>query len=113
MNGYCLNDKYCQYKTDSGYCGCTAGCVLDNSSVMIEAPNTPSWSMTKVVDISTDSIEAIADAVAKKLRGEIGGIVRCKDCKSFRKDESTTYCAPMGLEMQPDDYCSYAERKEE
>ena len=39
-------------------------------------------------------------------------IVRCKDCKSFRKDEKTTYCAPMGLEMQPDDYCSYGERKE-
>lgn len=39
-------------------------------------------------------------------------VVRCKDCKSFRKDDKTTYCAPMGLEMQPDDYCSYGERKE-
>lgn len=69
MNGYCLSDKYCQYKSDTGYCGYTAGCVRDNS-VTIKVPTTPSWPITRVVDISTDSIEAIANAVVKKLRGE-------------------------------------------
>lgn len=31
------------------------------------------WKITKVVDISTDSIEAIADAVVRRLRGEQDG----------------------------------------
>ena len=43
---------------------------------------------------------------------EYAPIVRCKDCISFRTDEEgITYCAPMGLEMQPNDFCSYGERK--
>ena len=69
MNGYCISDKYCKYKSDTGYCGFTGGCVFENS-ITVKVPTTPSWSITQVVDISTDSIEAIADAVVKKLRGE-------------------------------------------
>lgn len=69
MNGYCISDKYCQYKSDTGYCGYTGGCVLDNY-ITVKAPTTPRWTITQVVDISTDSIEAIADAVIKKLRDE-------------------------------------------
>lgn len=72
MNGYCISDKYCKYKSDTGYCGFTGGCVLENS-ITVKVPTTPSWSITQVVDISTDSIEAIADAVVKKLRGEDNG----------------------------------------
>ena len=39
-------------------------------------------------------------------------IIRCKDCISFRTDEGgITYCASMGVEMHPEDFCSYGERK--
>ena len=71
MNGYCINDKYCQYKSDTGYCGYTAGCVQENTAT-VKVPTKQSWHISQVVDISTDSIEVIADAVVKKLRGETG-----------------------------------------
>lgn len=68
MNGYCISDKYCMYKTDTGYCGYTSsGCVLDNS-ITVEIPTTPSYTITRVVDISTESINKIAEAVVEKMR---------------------------------------------
>lgn len=69
MTGYCISDKYCQYKSDTGYCGYTGGCVLDNTAC-VDIPTERSWSVVREVDLSTDSIEAIADAVVRKLRGE-------------------------------------------
>lgn len=37
-------------------------------------------------------------------------VVRCKNCACFRTDEKNiTYCASMGVEMQPNDFCSYGE----
>lgn len=68
MIGYCVSDKYCQYKSDTGYCGYTGGCVQENTTIKV--PTEQRWSISQTVDISTDSIEAIADAVVKKLRGE-------------------------------------------
>lgn len=39
-------------------------------------------------------------------------IVRCKDCVCFRADEKNiTYCASMGVQMEPEDFCSYGEKK--
>ena len=67
MNGYCISDSYCQYKSDTGYCGYSAGCVKEVGTV-----KTISMSPSKivhVVDISEDSINAIADAVVERLRG--------------------------------------------
>lgn len=69
MTGYCISDKYCQYKSDTGYCGYTGGCVLDNTAI-VDIPTERNWSVVREVDLSTDSIEAIADAVVRKLRGE-------------------------------------------
>ncbi|MBR3280124.1 MAG: hypothetical protein IKG01_14665 [Lachnospiraceae bacterium] len=69
MTGYCITDKYCNYKSDTGYCGYTGGCVLENTATVI-IPNKQSCHISQVVDISPDSIEAIADAVVRKLRGE-------------------------------------------
>lgn len=69
MNAYCISEKYCRYKSDTGYCSYTGGCVLENTAT-VDIPTKKSSSITQIVDISTDSIEAIADAVAKKLRGE-------------------------------------------
>ena len=43
-------------------------------------------------------------------------VVRCQDCKSFRRNnENDPYCADRrGLsDPKPDDYCSYGERREE
>lgn len=43
-------------------------------------------------------------------------VVRCKDCKNFRRnDENDPYCADRrGLsDPEPDDFCSYGERREE
>lgn len=72
MTGYCISDKYCRYKSDTGYCGYTGGCVLGvlDNTARVDIPTERSWPVTHVVDISTDSIEAIADAVVRKLRGE-------------------------------------------
>ena len=69
MNGYCLSDKYCQYKSDTGYCGYTAGCVLDNVAT-IKVPKTEKHIIVQMVDISPDSINAIVDAVVRRLKGE-------------------------------------------
>lgn len=43
-------------------------------------------------------------------------VVRCKDCVSFHYsgmggDNGILYCAK-GIEMQPTDFCSYGERKD-
>ena len=41
-------------------------------------------------------------------------VIRCKKCVCFRTDEKgITYCASMGVEMQPNDFCSYGEVKNE
>lgn len=69
MMGYCISDKYCRYKSDTGYCGYTGDCVFDNT-VTIDIPTERNWPLTRRVDISIESIEAIADAVVRKLRGE-------------------------------------------
>ena len=72
MTGYCMRGMDCKYKSDTGYCGYTGGCVLDNTAT-VDIPTEPNWSVVREVDISTDSIEAIADAVVRKLRGEQDG----------------------------------------
>ena len=41
-----------------------------------------------------------------------GVLIRCKDCVCFRTDEKgITYCASMGVQMKPEDFCSYGERR--
>ena len=40
-------------------------------------------------------------------------VVRCKDCRHFRKIvDMITYCAISGAQIWDDDYCSYGEREE-
>lgn len=69
MTGYCISDKYCNYKSDTGYCGYTGDCVLEKTAT-VKIPTKQNWYISQVVDISTESVEAIADAVVRKLRGE-------------------------------------------
>lgn len=50
----------------------------------------------------------------------VGELVRCKDCKFSVKDEYNIYhgseisnrCIAMGAVVSPDDYCSWAERRD-
>lgn len=43
-------------------------------------------------------------------------VVRCKDCKYFNKaapnDKGFCICPASNMEIVPDDFCSYGERKE-
>lgn len=56
------------------------------------------------------------DAGYKAAKDEI---VRCKDCKDYRKnpyglsDDMICMCWSDFLPTEPDDFCSYGERKEE
>lgn len=69
MNGYCISGQYCRYKSDTGYCGYSGGCVLDNVAT-VKIPKTEKSHVAQLVDISPDSINEIANAVVKKLNGE-------------------------------------------
>lgn len=43
-------------------------------------------------------------------------LIRCKDCKHYEQWTNRKICMPLGSyygNTQPNDYCSYAERKEE
>ncbi len=41
-------------------------------------------------------------------------IIRCKDCREFRRyiDTDITFCDRTEVEVKDDDFCSYGERKE-
>ena len=47
-------------------------------------------------------------------------VVRCKDCKYYNERNEdcdhpalwVEYCSDFGLDMKPDDFCSYGERRE-
>lgn len=70
MTGYCISDQYCRYKSDTGYCGyTTGGCVRDNAKTITLPINDLNHQVRQEVYITTESIEAIAEAVVKKLKG--------------------------------------------
>ena len=68
MRAFCISDHPCSYKTDTGYCGHTgSGCALYDTET-VKAQQTPTYRIAQLVDISPESIEEIANAVAEKLR---------------------------------------------
>ena len=71
MNGYCISDKYCRYKSDTGYCSYTAGCIKETRTINLKyaAP----IQVVEVVDISEESINAIANAVVSRLKDKQDG----------------------------------------
>lgn len=72
MRSYCLGDRPCSYRSDTGYCVYTGnGCGLDDCTATVKVPDTPAYRLTQLVDISPESVENIADAVAEKLRKEV------------------------------------------
>lgn len=53
----------------------------------------------------------VDSALLKKYASAQPEIIRCKDCKYWESDYG--YCSEQGAEdLKPDDYCSYAERRE-
>lgn len=54
-----------------------------------------------------EELVAFADAIAEQEPIEI---IRCRECKAY--DSECEWCGGLGLEMKPDDFCSYGSRKE-
>lgn len=42
-------------------------------------------------------------------RRDMVEVIRCKECSGFHQKYS--WCDRLGVEMQPEDYCSYARRR--
>lgn len=68
MRAVCISANYCQYKTATGYCDYTGdGCAFEPYAYSHYSGNPP-ITTTQEVDISTESINKIAEAVVEKLR---------------------------------------------
>lgn len=72
MRGVCVTDKYCQYKTGSGYCGYTGTeCVKDYDVLYglhkINLKDPPMITV-KQVELTDECIQRIAEAIAKELK---------------------------------------------
>ena len=54
--------------------------------------------------------------IEKQPTADVVEVIRCKDCKHYKKinydDISQNTCEITTKRQQPDDYCSYGERKE-
>ena len=72
MNAYCISDQYCQYKSNTGYCGYTGGCFLDDSkkTIQLTAPIN--------VNLPENWIDLVIERV--KQDGDYVLVTRCKDC---------------------------------
>ena len=125
----CISTASCPYKSEiTGYCGYTGnGCVLNDlvHSVRIDEP---SYKIIRQIDVSDESIEKIAEAVAKKLyqqEADVKYVVRCKDCAMWEEWDKRKNLGNYGdctfwtlentrpVNTRPNDFCSYAKRKEE
>lgn len=71
--------------------------------------NIPESRIVKLVDLSEDSINRIAEAVVQKIAPDAVEVVRCRDCKWWNSNEET--CSENGNLWRSSDFCSWAERK--
>ena len=70
MMSYCASKMNCTYRTNTGYCSYTGyGCIEESLSKAdtVKVPYNPKYSIMRLVDLSDESIEKVADAVVKKL----------------------------------------------
>ena len=70
MRTLCVSDHDCFYRHNDGYCGYVGNGCAFNDTATVKAPANAKYRITQLVDISPESIEEIADAVAEKLRKE-------------------------------------------
>lgn len=57
----------------------------------VNIKDVPEFKMTKYVDLSDDSVNKIAEVVARKIKGDEVEVVRCKDCKWWSEDDNGLY----------------------
>ena len=68
MRAVCISESYCQYKTDTGYCGYTGmGCAQSLVRSVKYSPNSNAF-LVQQVELTDDCIDKIAEVVVKKLR---------------------------------------------
>lgn len=63
-----------------------------------------------------DCLTAVLDTLADTPTADVVSVVRCKDCRLAVEDimiEGCYLCYDNGMIHQPDDFCSYGERKDE
>lgn len=75
----------------------------------VNIKNIPESKIVKLVDLSEDSINKIAEAVAQKIAIDAVKVVRCKDCKWWNSYEESCF----GQVARANDFCSWAERKKD
>lgn len=62
-----------------------------------------------VIAVSYNDIQSLLKAFFRQLPSAQPEIVRCKDCKHFERE--MLYCDDLGFMCREDDFCSYAERR--
>lgn len=68
MRAVCISNRYCQYKSDTGYCGYTGmGCAKDAINTMEITKDSP-MVIVKQVELTDECIQRIAEEVVKKLK---------------------------------------------
>lgn len=65
------------------------------------------------LDYSAQAIWAIVEKINKMPSADVVEVIRCKDCKHYILGECEIFSPLLvGLTLDSDDYCSYAEPKE-
>jgi len=55
----------------------------------------------------------LRDLISKQPAADVAEVVRCSRCKHYKTIGTVAGCARIGFECKnPDDYCSYGERKD-
>lgn len=71
MRKICVSDKYCRYKSDTGYCGYTGTeCAKETVRSIGIIEDSPMVMVTQV-ELTDECIQRIAEAVAKKIRNSL------------------------------------------
>lgn len=69
------------------------------------------------VNLPDDWIEQIVERLRNDPNADWVEIVRCKDCKHYGESlpdvDTRMICHKTALNYKPDDFCSYAERRED
>lgn len=64
-----------------------------------------------------DCLMRIKSIVSCFPTADVAPVVRCKDCKHFDRTEfdckGFKICPASGMDVTPEDYCSYADRKDD
>lgn len=89
----------------------------------INIKDIPESKMVKLVDLSEDSINKIAEAVVRKIAADAVEVVRCKDCRYYHiywesngHTEKEYYGACDWINdnsVREDHFCSWGEKRED